>query len=234
MSAVVGSASSPSQNAGIILSSNLKKEAEKKNDKISADFCKDLIKEMKKKSDDIEEKNDEQIIKKDDHKGDESSSKQNQLLIRNIGLSAEEKKLKPEVKILRLNIYSPDRADVVLPIPFPSTTSKDTLFTLKEGSKYRITFHFSVSQNIVKNFSSVYSVWKAGVRVRQTTKLIGTFSPQEEEYIHESDKGVTPSGFFARGSFFIRWKFVDDDGNCYLDTNYYFDIRKDWGAREKC
>ncbi|CAO2831419.1 unnamed protein product [Amaranthus hypochondriacus] len=189
MSAVVGSASSPSQNAGIILSSNLKKEAEKKNDKISADFCKDLIKEMKKKSDDIEEKNDEQIIKKDDHKGDESSSKQNQLLIRNIGLSAEEKKLKPEVKILRLNIYSPDRADVVLPIPFP---------------------------------------------MRQTTKLIGTFSPQEEEYIHESDKGVTPSGFFARGSFFIRWKFVDDDGNCYLDTNYYFDIRKDWGAREKC
>lgn len=29
-------------------------------------------------------------------------------------------------------------------------------------------------------------------------------------------------------------QFVDDDGNCYLDTTYYFDIRKDWGAREKC
>ena len=75
-----------------------------------------------------------------------------------------EKKSRPEVKILRLNIYSPDRADVVLPIPFPCTSSKDTLFTLKEGSKYRITFHFSVSQDIVKNLSSVYSVWKAGVR----------------------------------------------------------------------
>ena len=68
MSAVEGSVTTPSQNAGIILSSNMKKEAEKKNDKISAEVCKDLIKEMNKKSDDIEEKNDEQIIEKDDHK----------------------------------------------------------------------------------------------------------------------------------------------------------------------
>lgn len=68
------------------------------------------------------------------------------------------------MKILRLNIYSPGRTDVVLPIPFPCTTSQNTLFTLKEGTKYRITLNFNVTQNVVKNLTNIYTVWKAGIR----------------------------------------------------------------------
>jgi len=70
----------------------------------------------------------------------------------------------PEVQILNLSVLSPGRPDVVLAIPFPATTSKATLFTLKEGSKYRIKFHFTVSKHIVRGLKYTYMVWKAGVR----------------------------------------------------------------------
>ncbi|XP_021749136.1 rho GDP-dissociation inhibitor 1-like isoform X2 [Chenopodium quinoa] len=259
MSAVVGTIS-PSQNSGIILSSNMKKEVEQKPDKIieslgcelneNTDICKDLIKEISKKTDHTEEnsevkrdndaclksencQNDEQLEK--DDKDDESLSNQKQQLLGNINLTAvEEGNKAPEVQILSLSVLSPGRADVVLPTPFPSTTSKATLFTLKEGSKYRIKFLFTVTKNVVKNLAYTYMVWKSGIRVHQTKKLVGTFSPRQEQYTFELEEGTTPFGFFARGPFLVRSKFVDDDGNCYLDTTYYFDIRKDWGAREKC
>uniref|UniRef100_A0A7C8YKF1 Rho GDP-dissociation inhibitor n=2 Tax=Opuntia streptacantha TaxID=393608 RepID=A0A7C8YKF1_OPUST len=133
-----------------------------------------------------------------------------------------------------MSIISPGRTDVVLPIPFPNTTSKATLFTLKEGSKYRTIFNFTVSNNIAHGLCYTYMVWKAGVRVCNTKKMMGTFNPRDEPYTFELEEGTTPSGFFARGPFLVRSKFMDDDGKCYLDTTYYFDIRKDWGARDKC
>lgn len=250
MSAAVGSISA-SQNTGIMLSSNLKKEVEQKTDRVmessgckmkeNADICEDLIKDMSKQTGTNEESSavkcqddasDEQLEKND--KDDESLSNQKQQLVGNIHVSAVEENRKAGVQILSLTVHSPGRADVVIPVPFPSTTSKATLFTLKEGSKYQIKFHFTVTKNVVKNLTYTYMVWKAGVRVHQTKKLIGTFNPRPEQYTFELEEGTTPSGFFARGSFLIRSKFVDDDGNCYLDTTYYFDIRKDWGAREKC
>ncbi|XP_057547494.1 rho GDP-dissociation inhibitor 1-like [Amaranthus tricolor] len=232
MSAVVRTVTS--QSTGNILSSNLNSDL-----KENTDICKDLIKEISNKvviADGNSAVKETENSKNDEHtekthlKDDESSSNQNQLLIRNIGLTDVREKKSLQVKMLSLNIYSPGRTDVALPIPFPCTTSQNTLFTLKEGSKYRITLNFNVTQKVVKKLTNIYTVWKAGIRVRQTTKLVGTFSPRQEQYTFESDQGITPSGFFVRGSFMVRSKFVDDDGNCYLDTTYYFDIRKDWGA----
>ncbi|KAH9621784.1 hypothetical protein KSS87_017543 [Heliosperma pusillum] len=154
----------------------------------------------------------------------------------NESLSSEKQQMpsskEARVQILSLSVISPGRADIVLPIPFPATTSKATLFSLKEGSKYRIKFHLTVSGNSVHNLKYTYMVWKSGIRVHQTKKMVGTFSPREEPYVYELEEGTTPTGYFARGPFFVRSKFVDDDGNCYLDATYYFDIRKDWGARD--
>ncbi|KMT14993.1 hypothetical protein BVRB_3g064970 [Beta vulgaris subsp. vulgaris] len=261
MSAVVGTICS-SQNPGIILSSNINKEVEHKADdnieSISCELkaenadiiCKDLIKEMSKRTNHSEDncvvkQDDDACLKSEDSakdkpldkddEGDESSSNQKQQLLEsNDLLDIGDKNSTPEVQILSLSVLSPGRTDVVLTIPFLPTTSKATLFTLKEGSKYRIKFLFTVTKKAVKNLTYTYMVWKSGIRVHQTKKLIGTFSPRQEQYTFELEEGTTPSGFFARGPFLVRSKFVDDDGNCYLDTTYYFDIRKDWGAREKC
>lgn len=68
-----------------------------------------------------------------------------------------------EVKKINLRISSPGREDVVLPIS-SITKSKRTLFTLKEGSHYRLFLSFTVSNNIVSGLKYITTVWKTGVR----------------------------------------------------------------------
>ena len=71
--------------------------------------------------------------------------------------------LEPEVKILELSIVSPDRADIVLSIP-EDGNPKGLWFTLKEGSRYKLKFTFSVSNNIVSGLKYTNTVWKTGIK----------------------------------------------------------------------
>ncbi|KAK9671384.1 hypothetical protein RND81_12G026400 [Saponaria officinalis] len=244
MSTVVESLPTLNNNNNNIVSSNMKDNEEKNMSLKQSLRCelrenidivvKDLTKDIST-NEEIDDNDDDKKLEK--HvKTDESnlSNEKLQQLPSSIAISVAEGKKEAEVKIMSLTVKSPGRADEVLTIPFKSTTSKATLFTLKEGSKYQIKFLFTVSSTTVHNLKYTYMVWKSGVRVHQTKKMVGTFRPREEPYVYELEEGTTPSGFFARGPFFVRSKFVDDDGNCYLDATYYFDIRKDWGVKEKC
>ncbi|KAJ7979132.1 rho GDP-dissociation inhibitor 1-like [Quillaja saponaria] len=160
-------------------------------------------------------------------KDDESLRKWKEQLLGSVDLTAVGESKEPEVKILSLTIISPERPDLVLPIPF-SGDSKRNVFTLKEGSHYRLKFTFTVSNNIVLGLKYTNVVWKTGVRVDNSKRMLGTFSPQQEPYTCEMEEETTPSGLFARGSYSARTKFVDDDGKCYLDVSYHFDIQKNW------
>ncbi|WOL12347.1 rho GDP-dissociation inhibitor 1-like [Canna indica] len=144
-----------------------------------------------------------------------------------VDLNSVEENLEPEVKILSLSIISPGRPDIVLQLPV-APNSKGVWFTLKEGSHYRLKFTFFVSNNIVSGLRYTNTVWKTGVKVDRTKEMLGTFSPQLETYTYETPEETTPSGLFARGSYSARTKFVDDDGKCYLEINYTFDIRREW------
>ncbi|TXG69710.1 hypothetical protein EZV62_004645 [Acer yangbiense] len=135
--------------------------------------------------------------------------------------------LDPEVKIMSLAIKSAGRPDIILPVP-ENGNPKGSWFTLKEGSRYSLEFTFQVSNNIVSGLRYTNTVWKTGVKVDSTKKMLGTFSPQAEPYTHEIPEETTPSGMFARGSYSARSKFHDDDNKCYLEINYTFDIRKEW------
>ncbi|KAB2620314.1 rho GDP-dissociation inhibitor 1, partial [Pyrus ussuriensis x Pyrus communis] len=135
--------------------------------------------------------------------------------------------LEPEVKFIQLSILSPGRPDIVLDIP-EDGKPKGLWFTLKEGSRHNLKFSFQVKNNIVSGLKYTNTVWKTGVKVDSTKEMIGTFSPQQEPYIHVMPEETTPSGMFARGSYSARSKFLDDDNKCYLEINYTFDIRKEW------
>ncbi|MED6131964.1 Rab GDP dissociation inhibitor alpha [Stylosanthes scabra] len=164
-------------------------------------------------------------------KDDESLRKWKEQLLGNVDVSAVGESKDPEVKILKLSITSPDRdEDIILPIPFTHDPKK-ALFVLKEGSKFRMKFTFTVSNNIVSGLKYTNTVWKAGVRVDSRNRMCGTFSPQKEPYIYELEEETTPVSIFARGSYAARTKFVDDDRRCYLDVSYYFEIRKTWGGK---
>lgn len=160
-------------------------------------------------------------------KDDESLRKWKEQLLAGVDFSQVGENSEPEVKILSLAISYPDRPDLILSIPF-IPDSRGYAFALKDGSRYRLLFSFTVSNNIVSGLRYTNTVWKAGVRVENTKVMLGTFSPQKEPYTYELQEEVTPSGIFARGSYSARTKFVDDDGKCYLDLSYYFEIRKEW------
>ncbi|XP_074319049.1 rho GDP-dissociation inhibitor 1-like [Silene latifolia] len=166
-----------------------------------------------------------QHLEKD--KDDESLRKWKEQLLGNVDFDSSEETLEPEVKILSLTILSPGREEIVLPLP-ESGDPQGAWFTLKEGSPYSLRFCILVSNNIVSGLRYTNTVWKKGLKVDSTKEMIGTFSPQAEPYTHEIPEDTTPSGFFARGSYTAKSKFLDDDNKCYLEINYTFDIQKDW------
>ncbi|XP_074568657.1 rho GDP-dissociation inhibitor 1-like [Curcuma longa] len=160
-------------------------------------------------------------------KDDESLRKWKEQLLGSIDINEVGETLDPDVKFQELTIIIPDHSDLVLPIPFVPD-SKGFAFALKDGCNYRLKFSFTVSNNIVSGLRYTNIVWKKGVKVTKNKVMLGTFSPQKEPYTFELEEESTPSGFFARGSYSAKTKFVDDDGKCYLDMDYYFEIRKDW------
>lgn len=168
----------------------------------------------------------EQLEKDND---DESLKRWKEQLLGSVNISSIGESKEPEVHMLSLSILCHRRPDLVLPIPFVPNP-KGVLFSLKEGSKYRLKFSFNVSNNIVSGLKYTNTVWKTGVKVDNTKVMLGTFSPQQEPYTYELEEETTPSGMFARGSYSARTKFVDDDGKCYLDVSYYFEIQKNWPA----
>lgn len=164
-------------------------------------------------------------IEKD--KDDESLRRWKEQLLGAVDFENVGETLEPEVKFIQLSILSPGRPDIVLDIP-EDGKPKGLWFTLKEGSPHNLKFSFQVSNNIVSGLKYTNTVWKTGVKVDSTKEMIGTFSPQQEPYIHVMPEETTPSGMFARGSYSARSKFLDDDNKCYLEINYTFDIRKEW------
>ncbi|MFS7921879.1 putative Rho protein GDP-dissociation inhibitor [Helianthus anomalus] len=164
-------------------------------------------------------------------KDDESLRKWKEQLLGNVDINNVGESLEPDVKILSLSIVSPGRSDIILPIP-ESGKPEGRWFTLKEGCHYNLKFSFQVSHNIVAGLKYTNNVWKTGVRVYNIKEMLGTFSPQLEPYTYLTPEETTPSGYFARGSYSAKSRFVDDDNKCYLEINYSFDIRKDWATAE--
>lgn len=162
-------------------------------------------------------------------KDDESLRRWKEQLLGTVDLENVGETLEPEVKILSLSIISPGRPNIVLPIP-EDGKPKGLWFSLEEGSHYKLKFSFQVSNNIVSGLRYTNTVWKTGMKVDSSKEMFGTFSPQAEPYTHEMFEETTPSGFFARGSYTARSKFLDDDNKCYLEINYTFDIRKEWAT----
>nr|XP_023926685.1 rho GDP-dissociation inhibitor 1-like [Quercus suber]XP_023926687.1 rho GDP-dissociation inhibitor 1-like [Quercus suber] len=93
--------------------------------------------------------------------------------------------------------------------------SKRILFTLKEGNQYCLKFSFTVSNNIVLGLKYTNVVWKTSMKVDNSKRMLGTFSPQQEPYTSEMEEETTPSGMFARGTYSARTKVLKKDMDVY-------------------
>jgi Rho GDP-dissociation inhibitor len=135
-----------------------------------------------------------------------------------------------EVKVSRLGIRAKGREELELPLPLTATTNVPWghAFSLKEASHYQLKFIFTVRNNIVSGLTCINTVWKAGIMVQEMRTMLGTFTPQQEAYVHILAEQLTPSGAFTRGPYSARRQFIDDDGTVCLHVNYSFEICKDW------
>lgn len=160
-------------------------------------------------------------------KDDESLRRWKEQLLGSVDAAGDVETLEADVKIVSLTIICPGRDDIVLQIP-DNEAPKGVWFTLKEGTHYRLRFAIKVSNNIVSGLRYTNTVWKTGIKVDNSKEMLGTFSPQVEPYLHEMPEDTAPSGYFARGSYSAKTKFLDDDNKCHLEINYMFAIQKDW------
>ncbi|KAL6214498.1 hypothetical protein ACLB2K_013932 [Fragaria x ananassa] len=134
--------------------------------------------------------------------------------------------MEPEVKFHSISIISDDFGEINTPLPVDENQIGRVLFTLKEGSEYRLKLTFSVLHNIVSGLTYSNTVWKGGLQVDQSKGMLGTFAPNREPYEHTLEEETTPSGVLARGLYSARLKFEDDDKRCYMELKYSFEIKR--------
>ncbi|XP_062080050.1 rho GDP-dissociation inhibitor 1-like [Humulus lupulus] len=132
----------------------------------------------------------------------------------------------PEVKFHSIGIISDDFGEIITSLPVNENERNNVLFTLKEGSHYRLKLTFSVLHNIVSGLIYSNTVWKGGIKVDQSKGMLGTFAPHREPYVHTLEEETTPSGVLARGSYSAKLKFEDDDKRCHMELKYTFEIKK--------
>ncbi|KAL2487953.1 Rho GDP-dissociation inhibitor 1 [Forsythia ovata] len=134
--------------------------------------------------------------------------------------------MEPEVKFQSIGIISSDFGELNSPLPITEDQSKRVLFSLREGSDYRLKLTFTVLHNIVSGLAYTNTVWKSGLQVDQSKGMLGTFAPQRESYVHTLEEETTPAGVLARGIYTAKLKFEDDDKRCHMELDYSFEIRK--------
>lgn len=72
--------------------------------------------------------------------------------------------MEPEVKFHSIGIISNDSGEINTPLPVSDNESGRVLFTLREGSEYRLKLTFSVLHNIVSGLTYSNTVWKGGLQ----------------------------------------------------------------------
>ncbi|XP_018681729.2 rho GDP-dissociation inhibitor 1-like isoform X2 [Musa acuminata AAA Group] len=134
-------------------------------------------------------------------------------------------KVEPEVTFHSIGVVSEGFANLITSLPVAKNQSQ-ILFTLKEGSKYRLRLTFTVRHNIVSGLTYSNVVWKRGIKVDQIKGMLGTFAPRRDPYEHLLEEETTPSGVLARGIYSAKLKFEDDDKRCHSELSYSFEIKK--------
>lgn len=59
--------------------------------------------------------------------------------------------------------------------------------------------------------------------------MVGSYGPKTEPSVYTTPEEDTPSGMISRGHYTVKSQFIDDDKHSYLDWEWAFDIKKEWG-----
>ncbi|KII95319.1 hypothetical protein PLICRDRAFT_34162 [Plicaturopsis crispa FD-325 SS-3] len=102
---------------------------------------------------------------------------------------------------------------------------------IKEGVEYNVRITFKVNHSIISGVRYIQVVKRAGIKVDKLEQMLGSYgpAPNGEPYVKNFDPEESPSGMVARsGSYNVRSRVIDDDGEVYADWEWSFKLTKDW------
>lgn len=99
--------------------------------------------------------------------------------------------MEPEVKFRSIGIISDELGEIDTPLPVDANQSGRVLFTLKEGSQYRLKLTFSVLHNIVSGLTYSNTVRKAGLQGAESLSQFPLF-----RFIIYVAEGISEADFF--------------------------------------
>ncbi|KZP24529.1 E set domain-containing protein [Athelia psychrophila] len=138
----------------------------------------------------------------------------------------------PKVTVLTLELTSPTLpAGKKLAFDVAKPQSKSDPFIIKEGVEYNVQIAFKVNHSIISGVRYIQIVKRAGVRVDKLEQMLGSYGPTPEgkPYTKVFDPEESPSGMLARsGTYNVRSRVLDDDGEVYADWEWSFKLAKEW------
>jgi len=102
---------------------------------------------------------------------------------------------------------------------------------IKEGVEYNVGISFNVNHSLITGLRYIQVVKRSGVRVDKYEQMLGSYAPAADgkPYVRPFEADESPSGMLARtGTYHVRSRVIDDDGNIYCDFEWSFKITKEW------
>ncbi|KAH7916316.1 immunoglobulin E-set [Hygrophoropsis aurantiaca] len=142
----------------------------------------------------------------------------------------------PKVTVLTLELDSPTlpagkRIVFNLSDTAKLADTKKNPIVIKEGVEYNVRITFKVNHSIISGVRYMQLVKRAGVKVDKMEQMLGSYGPHPkgEPYTKNFDPEESPSGMLARsGSYNVKSRVVDDDGEVYAEWEWAFKLAKEW------
>ena len=90
---------------------------------------------------------------------------------------------------------------------------------MKEGSETKVRCTFRVHNTVVLGLK-ICSIVDTKVKLLKDEEVLGTFAPNNDPHVEETDWNITPEGFFKRGSYKGKVYFADADGLVHLQYDF--------------
>ncbi|KAK1236693.1 rho GDP dissociation inhibitor [Marasmius sp. AFHP31] len=142
----------------------------------------------------------------------------------------------PKVTILTLELLSstlPAGKSIVFKLDNKSSyeSTKKNPVVIKEGVEYNVRITFRVNHSVVSGIRFIQVVKRAGIKVDKLEQMLGSYgpSPDGQFYTKDFESEESPSGMLARsGTYDVKSRVVDDDGEVYADFEWHFKLAKEW------
>ncbi|KAI6035252.1 immunoglobulin E-set [Pisolithus orientalis] len=136
----------------------------------------------------------------------------------------------PKVTVLTLELNSPTLPHGKKPI-INYQSLRSSSVTIKEGVEFNVRITFKVNHSIISGVRYIQVVKRAGLKVEKMEQMLGSYGPHPngDPYIKDFDPEESPMGMIARsGTYNVKSRVVDDDGEVYADWEWCFRLAKEW------